>query len=348
MRIATTTQMRQDSIMLIYAELSANHAQQESLAFELIDAAARSGADGIKVQTYTPDTITLNAKTAPFIIQDQPLWKGQNLWDLYQKAYTPWEWQPRLKQHAESLGLRFAASVFDSSSVDFWEAHGLETYKIASAELIDIPLLTKVASTHKEIILSTGMATLSEIEEAVATIYSANPAATLTLLRCSSAYPAPASSMNLRAIQTLIERFKVPVGLSDHSTDDAMAVCAVGLGATVFEKHIRLENGPSTPDDAFSLTPDQFAGWAAAIHRAKDAMGDGECKPSPEELVTLPFRRSLFTVKAIRAGEPFTRENIRSIRPATGLHPREYEKLLSRKASCDIPEATPLSWDLVE
>jgi pseudaminic acid synthase len=332
----------------IIAELSANHGQEESRAFALVQAAKDSGADVVKVQTYTPDTITYRSRQPAFLIGDQALWKGRYLWDLYQEAFTPWEWQPGLRDFAHSLGLGFIASVFDPVSVDFWEEHGLERYKIASAELVDIPLLQAVASTGKPMVVSTGMATLTEITEAVHAIRERNPSVDLTLLKCSSAYPAPISSMNLRGIQTLSATFGTRTGLSDHTLADEVAVTAVGLGATVFEKHLKLEDARAGPDDAFSLTPLQFTAWAASIRRASLALGSPTLEPTSAEYGTLPFRKSLFVTLDIQPGETFTGKNLRSIRPASGLHPRYYHEILGRRASAFIPAGTPLTWAQVE
>ncbi|MEQ9824563.1 MAG: pseudaminic acid synthase [Puniceicoccaceae bacterium] len=333
---------------MIIAELSANHAQDERRAHQWIDAAAEAGADAIKVQTYTPDTLTFCSNQPPFVIEDQALWSGRSLWDLYEEAHTPWQWQPELKAHAEERGLQFIASVFDFSSIEFWQKHQLQIYKIASAELIDLPLLKAVAATHQPIILSTGMASLDEIDEAVATLQRANSSIDLTLLKCSSAYPAPVESMNLAGIQTLRSRYDLTVGLSDHSMEHAIAVAAVGLGATVFEKHLKLPDGPPSPDDAFSLTPEEFREWTCLIRTALKALGSGELKPSESERSTLPFRRSLFVVQDMQPGEAFTPQNLRSIRPANGMHPRHYETVLGKVAACAIRAGTPLSAELIE
>jgi pseudaminic acid synthase len=335
-------------LLMIIAELSANHGQKEELALELIRAAYEAGADAVKVQTYTPDTLTFRSDSDAFVIKDQPLWKGLNLWDLYQQAYTPWEWQPKLKHRAEQLGMRFIASVFDFTSVDFWEEHGLDIYKIASAEIIDIPLLKYVAATGKMMIVSTGMATLEEIEEAVQTIREVNPDVDLTLLKCSSAYPSPIEEMNLRGIQTLQQHFKVRTGLSDHSLDDEIAITSVGLGATVFEKHLKLDHGDPPPDDAFSLTPARFAEWVRSIRKASLAMGSSTLLPTEHEKATLPFRKSLFVVKDMLSGEAFTPENVRSIRPSIGLHPRNYESVMGKMAAKSIAAGTPLSRELIQ
>ena len=332
---------------MIIAELSANHGQKKEQAHELIEAAAKAGADAVKVQTYTPDTISFRSDKKPFVIENQPLWKGRNLWDLYNEAYTPWEWQPELKQQAEALGLAFIASVFDFSSVDFWEQHGLDIYKIASAEIIDIPLLQKVAAIGKPMILSTGMASMEEIDEAVSAIRKINEYIDLTLLKCSSAYPAPADDINLAGIRTIIERYNVKSGLSDHTLENEIAITAVGLGGTVFEKHLKLQNAPPTPDDAFSLTPNQFQDWVKSIRIASAAVGSAKLEASAAELATLPFRKSIFVVKSMNKGEVFDDSNIRIIRPADGMHPRHYHEILGKQASQDIEPGTPLHPDMI-
>ncbi len=332
---------------MIIAELSANHGQNKDQAIALIEAAHHAGADAVKVQTYTADTLTLDSDADDFQIKDQALWKGQTLYQLYEKAYTPWEWQPELKDLAESLGMQFIASVFDDSSVDFWETNELKIYKIASAEIVHITLLQKIAKTGKRVIVSTGMATLGEIDEAVDTLKTTNPDIDLTLLKCSSAYPAPPESLNLKGIQTLADRFQCPVGLSDHTLNPETAICSVGLGATVFEKHLKLDN-TETLDDAFSLTPDEFKSWAESIHIAQKTLGSPELKPSSHEASTLPFRRSLYVVKPINKGETFTRENVRSIRPAYGLHPRELDKLIGKKAKISLETGTPMKSEYIE
>jgi pseudaminic acid synthase len=332
---------------MIIAELSANHGQQIDTARQLIEAAHRAGADAVKVQTYTPDTLTFRSDADCFKISGPSLWEGKTLWELYQQAYTPWEWQPELKLQAEALGMEFIASVFDASSVAFWEEHGLGTYKIASAELVDIPLLEAVAATRKKVILSTGMGSIEEIYEAVRTIEKLHPEVDLTLLKCSSAYPAPAESMHLLGIQTLAEAFGYPVGLSDHTTTDESALVAVGLGASVFEKHLKLEGDNQSPDSAFSLTPDQFATWAGKIRLAGATLGQAELGPTEAERSTLPFRKSLFVVADMAAGDIFSEKNLRSIRPAAGLPPKYYTAVLGKPSKAPIAAGTPLQWDHV-
>ncbi|MCG8527103.1 MAG: pseudaminic acid synthase [Opitutales bacterium] len=339
--------MNYPAASMIIAELSANHGQNKETAIELVRQAKKAGADAVKVQTYTPDTITFKSQGEAFRIKDQELWKDRYLWDLYNEAYTPWEWQPELKELALAQGMEFVASVFDPSSVEFWEQYGLETYKIASAEIVDIPLLKLVAQTGKRIILSTGMATIAEIKEAVETIRATNSSPNLTLLKCSSAYPAPVEEMNLQGIRTLKSMFALPVGLSDHSLTDEVAVTAVGLGATIFEKHLKLEEAKSTADDAFSLTPSEFEKWASSIRTATRALGSLELAPSETERATLPFRKSLFVVKDIQKGKKLTSENVRSIRPAAGLHPKYFEEILGKTVKESISAGTPLSFDLI-
>jgi pseudaminic acid synthase len=330
---------------MIIAELSANHAQQYEIAEQLVEAAHTAGADAVKVQTYTPDTITYRSDDPIFCIGEDSLWKGKQLWNLYNEAYTPWEWQPELKKRAESLGMQFIASVFDATSVDFWEEHGLETYKIASAELVDLPLIEMVASTGKKMIVSTGMGNLEEINDAVKTIEAAESNIDLTLLKCSSAYPASPESMHLQGIKTLAETFGYPVGLSDHTLTAESAIVAVGLGATCFEKHLKLDDSVKTPDSAFSLTPSAFAQWASQIRTATQSLGKADLGPSDAEHQTLPFRKSLFVVKDMAAGDLFTADTVKSIRPAHGIPPKYYKQVLQTRARCSIKAGSPLRFE---
>lgn len=327
--------------------MSANHNQDIDAAIELVRAAKDSGADAIKVQTYTPDTITLKSDRPPFQIGGGTLWDGKVLWDLYKEAYMPWDWQLRLKEEAESLGLHFFSTPFDFSAVDFLEELGVPAYKIASFELVDLPLIRKVARTGKPIILSTGMATLSEIEEAVSAARDAG-AEQVALLRTNSAYPAPPDEMDLLTIPHMAELFDVPVGLSDHTLGTTVPVVAVTLGAALIEKHFTLSRTFQGPDSAFSLEPHEFRNMVEAVRTAEKALGGVRYGPTLKEEASRTFRRSLFVVRGIRAGEVFTSDNIRSIRPAHGLHPRYYEAILGRKAKVDIEAGTPLSWDLIE
>ena len=331
--------------MYVIAEMSCNHHGGYEGSEALVRAAKDVGADAIKLQTYTPDTMTLDSDQPWFKIKGT-IWDGRGLYELYREAMTPWEWHAPLKTLANSLGLHLFSSPFDASAVEFLEKLDMPAYKIASFENGDIPLLRRVASTGKPVILSTGMAEAGEIDEAVATLKSAGTRQ-LALLKCVSAYPAPPEEMNLRAIQTLSEKYGVPVGLSDHTLGANVAIAAAALGAGILEKHLTLSRAAGGPDAKFSMEPKEFAEMVAAIRSVQLALGDGKVGPSPSERPTRAFRRSLFVVKDIRAGETLTAENVRVIRPGNGLPPRDYEKVLGRKAAKDIRRGTPLSSDLM-
>ncbi|MDB5098492.1 MAG: N-acylneuraminate-9-phosphate synthase [Cyanobacteria bacterium RYN_339] len=326
----------------VIAEMSANHNQDFDQAERIVRAAKDAGADAIKVQTYTPDTITIDSQAAPFRIKGT-LWEGRNLYDLYKEAYTPWEWQPRLKRLADELGLAFFSSPFDPTAVDFLEMLEVPAYKVASFELVDLPLIRKMAATGKPLIMSTGMATLGEIEEAVGAARGAG-ARELALLKCTSAYPALPGGMNLRSIPHLAATFGVPAGLSDHTLGIEIPMAAVALGACIVEKHFTLARELGGPDAAFSLEPPEFKAMVVAVRNAQAALGEPRFGPGPEEVKSLAFRRSLFVVKDMHAGETFTPENVRSIRPSDGLHTRYYEDILGRRAAADLPFGTPLAW----
>lgn len=333
-----------DARAYVIAELSANHNQSLAEAEKLVDAAAAAGADAIKLQTYTADTITLRARTVPFLVGSGTLWEGRNLHDLYAEAHTPWDWQPRLKARAEARGLDCFSSPFDASAVDFLETLDVPAHKIASFELVDLPLIAKVARTGKTAIMSTGMATLPEIEEAVQTFRAAG-GTRLVLLKCTSAYPAVAADMNLRTIPDLARRFGVAAGLSDHSLDLAVPVTAVALGARVIEKHLTLSRTVPGPDSAFSLEPAEFAAMVQAVRTAEAALGGVRYEPTAKEAATRIFRRSLFAARDIAAGEVFTAENVRSVRPGHGLHTRHYAAVLGTRAESAVPFGTPLAAD---
>ena len=329
----------------IIAELSANHGQSFAHAVELVRAAKSCGADAVKLQTYTADTLTLDCDKEYFKIHGT-LWDGRTLHDLYREAFTPWEWQPKLKKIAESLGLALFSSPFDDSAVDFLEAMDVPAHKIASFESCDIGLLRKVAATGKPIIASTGMATLAEIDEMVRTLR-AGGAEQIALLKCTSAYPAPPAEMNLRTIPHMAQAFSVPVGLSDHTLGASAPVTAVALGACIIEKHFTRARAGGGPDSAFSLEPREFRAMVEGVREAERMLGRIDYGLTPAEQKSRAFRRSLFISADMRAGEVFTRENLRSIRPADGLHTRHLEEILGRAASRDIERGTPLSWALV-
>lgn len=329
----------------VIAELSANHNQDFGMAIKLIEAAKKAGADAIKIQTYTADTITIDSDSEPFRIKGT-LWDGRTLYGLYQEAYTPWEWQPKLKQAANDLGMDLFSSPFDPTAVEFLEQMDVPAYKIASFENGDLPLIRQVARTGKPVIISTGMAELREIDEAVSALKSAG-GREFALLKCTSAYPAPPEEANLRVIPHLVETYHAPVGLSDHTLTATAAIVSVTLGASIIEKHFTLERAAGGPDSAFSLEPHEFADMVAAVRMVEQAVGQVQYGPTPSEQKSLIFRRSLFVVADIQAGEPFTTENVRSIRPANGLHTRHFEEILGKHAQTDIARGTPLSWELV-
>jgi pseudaminic acid synthase len=330
----------------VVAELSANHNQDFEQAVRLIQACKESGADAVKVQTYTPDTITIRSDRECFQIGGGTLWDGRTLYELYGQAYTPWDWQPKLKRVADDLGLDFFSSAFDATAVDFLENMAVPAYKLASCEVVDIPLLQKMSRTGKPLIISTGMATLAEIEEAVVTARQAG-AGQIALLRCTSAYPALPCEMNLRTIPELARRFEVPVGLSDHTMDIAVPVAAVALGACIIEKHLTLSRSLKGPDSALSLEPAEFKAMVDAVRVTEKALGEIHFGLTDSERSSRVFRRSLFVVRDVRQGETFSEENVRSIRPGHGLHTRHLPQIVGKHASRDIERGTPLSWDLV-
>ena len=331
----------------VIAELSANHGQEYARAERIVRAAHEAGADAVKLQTYTPDTITIASDAPAFRAGSGSLWEGTTLHDLYQGAYMPWEWQPRLKALADELGMHCFASPFDPTAVDFLMAMDVPAFKVASFELVDLPLIRKIAATGRPIIMSTGMATVDEVDEAVATARAAG-ASQLALLKASSAYPAPAESMNLLAIPWMAQRYDVPVGVSDHTLGTTTAVAAVSLGATMVEKHFVASKDDDTADAAFSLDPAEFAAMVEAIRFTERALGRAVLEPTDEEAESRRFRRSLFAVEDVEAGEPFTELNVRSIRPAGGLHTRELAAVLGQRATRRVERGTPLSWDLIE
>lgn len=335
-----------DSPVYIVAEMSANHNMDFERAKEIIKAAAEAGADAIKIQTYTPDTITIDCKDECFRTQSK-LWEGMTLYELYQKAYTPWEWQEDLKEYAESLGIDFFSSPFDITAVDFLEKLNVIAYKIASFEINDIPLIREVASTGKPIIISTGIAYLEDIELAIRTCREQGNN-NIVLLKCLSAYPAPFEEMNLRVIPNLGETFGCEVGLSDHSLGSETAIVAVTLGARMVEKHLTLSREDGGADAAFSMEPDEFALMVKQIRNVEKALGKVTYQLTPKQVEQREGSRSLFIVRDVKKGERFTTENVKSIRPGIGLHTKYYEEILGRKAKEDYNLGTPLSWDKIE
>lgn len=330
----------------IIAEMSANHNQDFDHAVKIIEAAKEAWADAVKLQTYTPDTITLDCNNDYFRIKGT-IWEGKNLYELYGEAYTPWEWQPKLKKIANDLGMDIFSTPFDHTAVDFLEKMDIPVYKVASFELVDIPLLRKIAQTGKPLILSTGMATLAEIDEAVSAIREAG-GDQLALLKCTSAYPAPPDDMNLRTIPHLAEAFGVPTGLSDHTIGVAVPVVAVALGACIIEKHLTLSRQNPGPDSAFSSEPHEFKEMVNAIRAAEKALGEVSYEITEKQKDSRVFRRSLFVVKDVKEGEEFTEENIRSIRPGFGLHTRYFDKIIGGHANMNIKGGTPLDWQHIK
>jgi N-acetylneuraminate synthase len=331
----------------IIAEISANHNQDFEEAAKLVRIAAECGADAVKLQTYTADTITIDSDKEPFRVGPGTIWEGRGLYELYQEAAMPWDWQPQLKQVADGLGIHLFSSAFDSTAVDFLEEMHVPAYKIASFELVDVGLIQKCARTGKPMIMSTGMAEESEIAEAVAAARAAG-CEELALLHCNSAYPARPSEMNLQTIPYLANLFDVPVGLSDHTLGVQTSVAAVAMGANIIEKHFTFSRSVPGPDSKFSLEPEELKNLIDEIRTTEAMIGHVAFGATEKERASLRFRRSLFAVEDISAGAEFTAKNVRSIRPADGLPPREFAKVLGRKAARMIERGTPLSWDLIK
>jgi len=332
--------------VFIIAELSANHLQKFDNAVKIIKAAKEAGADAIKLQTYTPDTITLSCNSNYFQIK-HGLHANQTLYELYKKAYTPWEWQPKLKEIAEEEGLICFSSVFDKTAVDFLEKINVPAYKIASFEIIDIPLIEYVASKGKPIIMSTGIATLSDIEEAVNACKRMGNNQ-IALLKCVSAYPTPLEDVNLRTIPNLADTFKTVIGLSDHTLGISIPIASVALGASIIEKHLTLDRSLGGPDAAFSLEPEEFKTMVKSVREVEKALGEVSYDLTEKMKKSREFSRSLFVVKDIKAGETFTEENIRSIRPGYGLPPKYLKDILCKKATNALKKGTPLKWELIK
>jgi pseudaminic acid synthase len=331
----------------IIAEMSGNHGGSLERALEIVHAAHDAGADCLKIQTYTPDTITINSHTAPFLVKTG-LWKGQYLYDLYQGAYTPWEWHAPIKAETEKLGMDFLSTPFDLTAVDYLENLNVSMYKIASFEAIDIPLIRKVAATGKPLLISTGMASTAEIQEALEAARSVGNQ-NVILLKCCSSYPANYADMHLANIPDMQRQFSVPVGLSDHSAASLASIAAVALGACVVEKHFCITRDEKTVDSDFSLNKEEFARLVEDIRQTSAAIGQPYYGPSESESQSFEHRRSLFAVAPIAKGDYFTKDNVRSIRPACGMHTRYYDLLLQGSVAAeDIPFGTPLRRDLVK
>lgn len=331
----------------IIAEMSGNHNGSKDRAIEIINKAKEAGADCVKIQTYTPDTITIDCDNEYFQIDDGT-WKGENLYSLYGKAFTPWEWQKDLKAEADRIGIDFLSTPFDYTSVDFLEDIGLEFYKIASFELVDIPLIRYIAKKKKPIIISTGMSTIDEIECAVNCIKEHGDINQLVLLKCCSAYPAISDDMHIETIVDMQKRFGLPIGLSDHTLGDLSAILAVAKGAKVIEKHFCIDRSEGGPDSSFSMEPAEFKAMVQHIRDAEKAIGQVQYGPSKNEENNVRFRRSLFVVKDITAGEMFTEENVRSIRPGFGMAPKYYDDVIGKIAAVSIERGTPLKESMIK
>jgi pseudaminic acid synthase len=340
------TIISENSRTYFIAELSANHEQNYDLAARTIEAMKKSGADAVKLQTYKPESLSVDCDK-PWFYWKKSLWSNQRLYDLYKKGMTPYEWHPKLQKLANDLGLDFFSSPFDFEAVDFLESLNVPAYKIASPEITDIPLIKKCAETGKPIIISTGAATEEDIELAIKTCHEAGNNQ-IALLKCTTAYPTPYSEVNLRLIPKLKEKFGTIVGLSDHTLGIEVPIASVVLGARIIEKHFILSRNSNGLDKEFSLEPQEFKAMVEAVRHIEDALGDGTFKLTPKMKEALNFRRSLFAVKDIKKGEKLTPDNIRSIRPGLGLHPKHYYEILGKTAKKDIEKGTPLSWDLIE
>jgi pseudaminic acid synthase len=333
--------------VFIIAELSANHRQDLNIAIESLKAMKEAGADAVKLQTYTPDTITIDCDNEYFQIKHGTIWDGKSLYDLYKEAYTPWEWHPTLKKVADDIGLIFFSTPFDRSAVDFLETMNVPVYKVASLEITDIPLIEYMASKGKPVIISTGIATGSDIAEAIDACNRTGNEQVI-LLRCTTEYPTPLEDVNLRTIPDMLDTFNKLVGLSDHTLGISVPIAAVALGACVVEKHFILSKDLGGPDAAFSLNPQEFAAMVKSIREVEKALGNVLYNLSAETLKSREFCRSLFIVKDIQAGETFTLENIRSIRPGYGLAPKYLNHFLGKKTQRDIKRGTPVTWQLIE
>lgn len=330
----------------VIAEMSGNHNNDINRALKLIDAAAEAGADAVKLQTYTADTMTIDIRTDEFYIDDGGLWHGRNLYELYQEANTPWDWHPELFAHAKKRGITCFSTPFDASAVDFLESLDAPAYKIASLELTDVDLVARVARTGKPVIISNGMGTMGEIDETVR-VARANGCKDLILLKCTSAYPAKPKDANLATIKVLREAFDCQVGLSDHTMGTHVPIAAVTLGATVVEKHFTLRRADGGVDSAFSLEPEELAQLVRECAEARDAIGVPTFGSPEAEATSMRSRRSLYVVEDMKAGEAFSDTNVRAIRPGLGLAVKHRGEFMGRTARHDIKRGTPLSWALV-
>jgi len=334
-----------DAPVFTIAELSGNHNNEFDRAIKMLHAAADAGADAVKVQTYTADSITLDSDRPDF--RAEGLWEGRTLYDLYAEASMPWDWQADLAKAAGEAGIKFFSSVFDLSSIEYLESIGVEAYKIASFELVDIPLIEATAATGKPIIISTGMGTLSEIEEAVDAARRSG-SGEIALLACTSAYPAPASVANLRKIAHLAETFNVVSGLSDHTIGNEVSIAATALGAKIIEKHFTLRRADGGVDSEFSLEPEEFAALVSDCRSAEQAVGAPTYGPTEADASSRAYRRSLFVARDVEAGATIAEGDVRSVRPATGMHPRHLPEVIGRTARRALEAGTPFEWTMVD
>ena len=331
----------------IIAEMSGNHNQSLDRALEIVEEAAKAGAHALKIQTYTPDTMTLDLDEREFHISDQKnLWSGSSLYNLYAEAHTPWEWHKPIFDKAKELGIIAFSTPFDDTAVDFLESLSVPCYKVASFEITDLPLIKRVAATGKPLIISTGMATAAEIDEAVRAARSEG-CVDLILLKCTSTYPATPENTNIKTIPHMRELFGCEVGLSDHTMGVAVSVASVGLGATVIEKHFTLDRAEGGVDSSFSMEPSEMAQLVVETGRAWQSLGNVTYGPTVAEIKSLQFRRSVYVVRDIKAGEKLTEENIRAIRPGLGVAPKYLEIFLGKTVNCSIKKGTPVSWNLI-
>lgn len=337
-----------DQPPFVIAEMSGNHNQSLERALRIVEAAAATGAHALKLQTYTADTMTLAINEGEFFISDeQSLWKGKSLHDLYRLAHTPWDWHAPIMQRARELGLSCFSTPFDESAVDFLESLGVPAYKIASFENVHLPLIRKVAATGKPLIISTGMATMDEVAEAVQAARDAG-CRELVLLKCTSTYPATPENSNVRTIPHLRATFGCEVGLSDHTLGIGASVAAVAHGATVIEKHFTLKRADGGVDSSFSLEPDEFRALVTETERAWQSLGRVSYGPNEAEKGSLVFRRSIYVAENLKAGDVLTPQNLRCVRPGLGLAPKHYDALIGRRVNRDVPKGTPMSWGLIE
>ena len=327
----------------VIAEISANHHHDIQEAIDLIHIAKDSGADAVKIQTYTPETLTIDCQNEYFQIGKGTIWEGKNLYQLYAEAYMPWDWTPRLIEESKKIGITLFSSPFDSTSVDFLENLDMPAYKIASFELVDHPLIARVAKTGKPVIMSTGMGTLEEIEEAVE-VLKTNGCSEYALLKCTSSYPAPANEANLARIADMAERFQCPVGLSDHTMGASVPTVAVGLGACIVEKHFTKSRAIPGPDSGFSMEPDEFKKMVQSVRIAEQAVGEITYELTDKEKNSRIFRKSIFVVENIKAGETLSPKNTRVIRPGYGMEPKYIDQVMGKTAKTNIEKGSPLTW----